>query len=88
MFVDLDDIQRYYERELVPELRRRQASVPPLATVREEIRDLLRERRLNEEIERWTEELRREADIEDYFDTHNAAPAPILLDAEGAEGAE
>jgi len=47
--------------------------------VREKIREVLREQRLNEEIERWTEELRREADIEDYFDRSSDTAAEVLI---------
>lgn len=68
VFVDLDSIQAYYDDELVPELRRRGAEVPPVDAVREKIRAVLRERLLDEEIESWTDELRGEADIEDFFD--------------------
>ena len=74
VFVDLDDIEAHYREVLVPELRARGASAPPLAEVREEIRTLLKEQRLNEEIARWTEELRLEADIEDYFDERHTSP--------------
>lgn len=63
VFVGLDDIRAYYEQTLVPELRARGEPVPPLEDVREAIRAVLREQRLAEEIERWTEELRREADV-------------------------
>ncbi len=67
IFVDLDDIRAYYEGTLVPELQRRGASVPPIQDVREDIRALLKEQRLDEELVRWTDELRSEADVEDYF---------------------
>jgi hypothetical protein len=68
VFVDLEDIRAYYEATLVPEMKRRGAAVPPLQEVREQIRAVLKEERLNQEIETWTEELRRQADVEDYFD--------------------
>ena len=72
VFVDLDDIRTYYEQTLVPELRQAGAEAPPLPEVREQIRAVLKEERLNEEIVRWTEELRRLADVEDYFDAVEA----------------
>lgn len=68
VFVDLDDIRAYYDQTLVPEMRRRGATPPPLQQVRESIRVVLKEERLNTEIASWTEELRRLADVEDYFD--------------------
>lgn len=68
VFVSLDDVREYYESVLTPEMKKRGQAIPDLSEVREEIRGVLREQRLNEEIERWTEELRLEADIDDYFD--------------------
>ena len=68
VFVSAEDIQHYFEETLVPELRARREAIPELDSVREQIRSVLKEQRLNEEITLWTEELRREADIEDYFD--------------------
>jgi len=79
VFVSLDDIREYYDSVLTPEMKSTGQSVPDLDRVREEIRDVLREQRLNEEIERWTEELRREADIEDYFDRSSDTPAEVLI---------
>ncbi len=78
VFVDLEDIRTCYETELAAELARRNIPVPPMEEVREEIRTLLRERRLNEEIDAWTEELRLEADIVDYFDRTDEELPPII----------
>jgi len=79
VFVDLDDIRTYYESTLVPAMRRRGSDVPPLHDVREEIRAVLKEERLNEEIVTWTEELRRSADVEDYFDAVEEALPPVAV---------
>ena len=79
VFVSLDDIREYYDSVLTPEMKSTGQSVPDLDRVREEIREVIREQRLNEEIERWTEELRREADIEDYFDRSSDTPAEVLI---------
>ena len=68
VFVGVEDVRRYYEEELLPELERRGEPPPPIDQVREQIRGLLRERRLNEEIVRWTAELRAAADVVDLFD--------------------
>jgi peptidyl-prolyl cis-trans isomerase SurA len=68
VFVDLDDIRTYYDETLVPKLKGEGVEPPPLQQVREQIRGVLKEERLNAEIETWTEELRRQADVEDYFD--------------------
>lgn len=80
IFVSLEDIRRYYEETLVPELTARGARVPPIEEVREEIRELLKERRLNEAIERRTEELRREADILTFFDSEHEDLPPVVME--------
>ncbi len=69
VFVSVDDIRRHYDEELVPELLRRGETPPPIETVREAIRAVIRERRLNEEIDRWTARLRAAADVEEYLDS-------------------
>lgn len=78
VFVDLDDIRAYYETALAAEMARQGLPLPPLAEVREAIRRLLRERRLNEEIEAWTEELRRAADVVDHFDRASRDLPPLV----------
>ncbi|MDH3403334.1 MAG: hypothetical protein OES32_03220 [Acidobacteriota bacterium] len=87
VFVDLEDIRAYYDGTFAPEMRQRGAAVPALPAVREAIRALLKEERLNEEIERWTEELRRAADVEDYFDdVEGPLPGVVAAAGEGATG--
>lgn len=83
VFVSAEDIQRYYEETLVPEFRARREAIPGLDSVREQIRAVLKEQRLNEEITLWTEELRREADIEDYFDDLKPGVPETVLEPEG-----
>ena len=63
VFVGFDDIRAHYQETLVPDLERRGEPVPPLDEVREAVRAVLHEQRLNQELERWTEELRAEADV-------------------------
>lgn len=78
VFVELDEIRTYYETELAEELARRGTALPPIEEVREQIRSLLRERRLNEEIAAWTDQLRLEADVVDYFDRSDAELPPVV----------
>lgn len=79
VLIGLEDIQTYYDETLAPEMRSRRQPVPEVAEVREQIRTLLREQRLNEEIELWTDELRLEADIEDYLDSrHDELPGQVI----------
>ena len=74
VFVGLEEIRRYFDEELVPELTRRGEPVPEIENVREQIRAILRERALDQEIARWTEELRKNADVVDLLD---ADPRPL-----------
>ena len=83
IFVGLDDIRAYYDEVLVPQLQEGGQPVPPLEEVREAIRTVVREQRINEELERWTIELLQQADIEDYFES-NYASLPPVVDAVGA----
>lgn len=86
VFISLDDIQSYYDEELVPALREQGTEAPPLAEVRETIREVLRERRLNEEIERWTRELRREADVQILIDDYPDELPPVRLTIQRPRG--
>jgi hypothetical protein len=53
------EIKAYYDGPFRVEARRKGLeTVPPLPEVSDEIRDLLRERKLNEAVARWTAELR------------------------------
>lgn len=79
VMVGLDEIRRYYEESLVSAMRDRGEAAPPLESVREQIRALLKEQRLNEEIDRWTSELRREADVVDTLDREPALPLPPVI---------
>ena len=79
IFVDLNDIQEYFEGVLKPEMERTGQPVPAIQEVREQIRAVLRERRLNEQIEIWTQELRTEADVIDYLDSEQSGlPSHIV----------
>lgn len=77
IFVDLDDIQAYYEEELRPTMEEQGSPLPPLPEIRESIRYLLRQRRLTAEVERWTAELAAEADILDFLDDDTESVPPL-----------
>ena len=74
----LDDIQAYHEKTLAPEAARHGQAPPPLDEVTEQIRELLRQQRLNEEIGNWTEELRREADVANLLDREDRPLPPVV----------
>ena len=86
VFVGLEDIRRYFDEELVPELTRRGEPVPEIENVREQIRAILRERALDQEIARWTEDLRKNADVVDLLDAEPRALPPVQFEIpSGAE---
>ena len=78
VFVSLDDITQYYRTTFTQEMQRQKVPVPPLDDVREQIRTVLKEQRLNQELDRWTEDLRRKADIHIYFDKPPGDLPPVI----------
>lgn len=61
------DLKAFYEGPFREEARKKGLeTLPPLPDVVDQIRELIRERRLNEEIERWTEKLRSETRVVIY----------------------
>jgi peptidyl-prolyl cis-trans isomerase SurA len=86
VFVGLEDIRRYYESVLVPEAAKSAQEAPALEDVRERIRGVLREERLNEEIQRWTAQLRERAVIEDHFDRVAGELPPLRFELKAPAG--
>ncbi|MEP7011134.1 MAG: hypothetical protein ABJC13_12490 [Acidobacteriota bacterium] len=82
VFVSLDDIRDYYATTLTSEAEKRGEKVPPLEDVREDIRAVLREQRLNAELARWSEELRRNSDVESFYDEPVNRLPPLLTTIE------
>ncbi|HVT19656.1 MAG TPA: hypothetical protein VHQ90_26165 [Thermoanaerobaculia bacterium] len=78
VFVGLDDITAYYRNVLTPEMQRQHQPVPPVEEVREQIRAVLKQQRLVQEIDRWTEELRRKSNVTVYLD-QPAGPLPPVV---------
>lgn len=81
VLVGLDDIRAYYQTTLTSEMAARHEPLPPIEAVRENIRALLKEQRLNEEIARWTDDLRRQADVIDNFASLHAELPPVRYEA-------
>lgn len=66
IFLTNDDIAAYYSGPWTTQRRARGLAVPPLAVVREEVRAAVRASRLQEEIEKWTRQLRARANVDIY----------------------
>lgn len=66
VFVNPEEIDAYYRGPWTSQRRERDLGVPPLAEVREEIRAAVRASRLQQEVERWTAQLRTRANVDVY----------------------
>jgi hypothetical protein len=66
VFVPVEEIEQYYRTTWSEARRARGLPVRPLSEVREEIRDLLRATRLRQDVERWTNRLRLQANVDVY----------------------
>ena len=66
VFVAPEEIEEYYRGQWTRQRRDAGLSVPPLEQVREEVRLAVRGLRVQEEIERWTAQLRERADVDVY----------------------
>jgi hypothetical protein len=78
VFVSLDDINNYYRTVLTPQMQKEGKPLPPVEDVRDQIRGVLREKRLNEAIGKWTQELRQKADVQVYFDQPAGKLPPVV----------
>ncbi|HEX8620046.1 MAG TPA: hypothetical protein VF911_20870 [Thermoanaerobaculia bacterium] len=66
VFISNEDLTDYYRGAWTRQRRERGLAVPPLETVREEIRTAVRASRLQEEVGRWTTQLRARANVDVY----------------------
>ena len=66
IFVSLEEIERYYREVWSVQRRERGLPVVALSQVREEIRSLLKQERLQGEINKWTTQLRARANVDIY----------------------
>lgn len=66
VFISPEDIEEYYRGPWTRQRRERGLPVPPLDSVREEIRTAARATRLEEEIGKWTTQLRARANVDVY----------------------
>lgn len=61
-----DEVETFYRLELVPSLERDGRPVPPLDEVRTSVEAILRERKLDAEVGRWTGELAARTQVQRY----------------------
>lgn len=61
-----EEIEKTWREELAPKLRADGKDVPPLTGVRDQVEAIVRERKLTDEVERWTTELAKRAEVVRY----------------------
>jgi len=66
VFITNEEVEAYYRGPWTTQRRERGLGVPPLDSVREEIRTAVRTTRLQDEIGKWTTQLRARADVDVY----------------------
>lgn len=66
IFVSLEEIEAYYQGTWIQQMRDKGEPVPPLAAVREQLRESLRAERLAAEVRLWTDQLRLRANVDIY----------------------
>ena len=79
VFVSFDDINKYYRTVLTPEMQKKGQPVPPLEDVREDIREVLKQQKLTQELQSWTTELRNKADVVIYPEQGPGGPLPPVV---------
>ncbi|HXU38359.1 MAG TPA: hypothetical protein VN937_18530 [Blastocatellia bacterium] len=57
------EIKRYYDERLVPEVRKAGQVPPPLEQVRDKISELLKQQKINTEIDKWLAAARQRAEV-------------------------
>jgi hypothetical protein len=65
IFVTDQEIDQYYQSRLVPEMRRQNAVPPPITdpAMREKISAILKQQKINDELDQFLKDLRSRADI-------------------------
>jgi hypothetical protein len=79
VFISSDDINKYYRTVLTPEMQKRGQPLPPPDDVRDSIRDLLHQQKLNEEMAKWTDELRTKANVVVHPPPGSEKPLPPVV---------
>ncbi len=66
MRVSQEELEAYYQQEFLPRWPRDQGPPPSLAQARRQLEALVREKKLLEQVQRWTEELARRGEVVRY----------------------
>ncbi|HEY0558370.1 MAG TPA: hypothetical protein VGG20_29230 [Thermoanaerobaculia bacterium] len=82
VFVGPDDINRYYRDVLTPEMQKHGQPVPQLVDVREDIREVLKQQKMTQEMTTWTRDLRERVDVVVYPAGNQPLP-PVVRTIQG-----
>lgn len=63
VFVSENEIQKYYDEQLAPRVRQAGQVPPPVEQVRDQINELLKREKFDQELDRWLKEARQRSDI-------------------------
>jgi hypothetical protein len=63
VFASEQEIKTYYDQQLAPEVQKAGAVPPALEQVKDKIADLLKQRKINDEIDRFLKDARQRADV-------------------------
>jgi len=63
VIVTIEDAQRYYDDELVPQLVRESGAAPPVEEVRDQVLQIVTEAKVNQEFRSWLERNRQELKV-------------------------
>lgn len=79
VFVTVDDINRYYRTVLTTAMQKSGKPVPPVDDVRDDIREVLKQQKLTQELAAWTGELRARAEIVIHGGSPAGKPLPPVV---------
>lgn len=79
VFVNPDEINRYYRQVLVPEMQKRGQPAPAVEDVRDDIRETLKQQKTTQEVTTWTRELREKAEVVIYSAQTSGQPLPPVV---------
>lgn len=71
-----EEVEAFYAQQVVPAAKKEGKPAPDLAAVRDQIESLLRERKLDEQVERWTADLAKRGVVVRYLRAHGSTPTP------------
>jgi len=75
--VSEEDIKKYYETRLTPQLQKAKLDIPELRQISGRIEEILKEEKINALLEQWIMEIRRNSNIE-YFDAARDSAASAV----------